>query len=255
MRRPAFVVLAALALGGVAPGCEVSVFGSEPIQLLGGPGPTYGSEAGRCGEPEETRLVRERLTPGAGEDDPCAFRCVLVDGVLEGDPATCRIATRAEDGSWSFDMSEADALIVRVEVCRETVMHLADSMGARHDGSDDPATSHDAALLLRGGDLDLHPAHGGGLSPSHVEGFVPAPPESSTSEGAPACVIRTLEVTDSVVYLAELERGLCGTSMLRIDPPTDEQGRPDSFWHLALGRTLDGHDEGAPPPRTELCLF
>lgn len=232
----------------VAPACEVSVFGSEPIQLGGGPGPTAGGEAGRCGEPEEARRVRERLAE-TGDADPCAFRCVLEAGVLRADAETrCDLVSVAEDGVLALDMSEADALVARVSICQDTVLHLADSRGARHDGGDDPTSSHDASVLVSRGNLDLLPAHGGELGASHVEGFVPR----TTDAG---CVMRTFEITDSVVYLASLERGLCGGSMLRIDPPTDEQGRPDSVWYLALGRSLDDAIGGAPPPRAELCFF
>lgn len=232
----------------VTPACEVSVFGSEPIQLAGGVGPTAGGESGRCGEPEEARRVRERLaTPSA--EDPCAFRCVLEAGGLQsGADARCDLVTVAGEATFAIDMSEADALVARVTTCPDTVLHLADSRGARHDGADDPESSHDASVLLARGALVLHPAHGSELGVSHVDGFVPASSDA-------ACVTRTLELTDSVVYLADLERGLCGSSMLRIDPPTDDQGRPDSTWHLALGRSLDGVIEGAPPPHAELCFF
>jgi hypothetical protein len=231
-------------------GCEVSVFGSEPIQIAGGVGPAAGGENGACGEPEETRVTRERLAGGAiGDASPCAYRCLFEAGAL-ADPASCPLASIDEAGVAHLDMSRADAVVARVEICGDTVLHLADSVGAESDGGDDPATSHDASVLVRHGGLDLHPAHAGGLSPSHVEGYVP---EAARSAGQ--CVTRTLELADSVVFLHELERGLCGTSMLRIDPPTDPQGAPDSLWHLALGRSLDGVVTGAPPTRLDLCFL
>jgi len=69
--------------------------------------------------------------------------------------------------------------------------------------------------------------------------------------------MRTIEVMDSLVYLSDLERGLCGTSMLRIDPPTDAQGTPDSLWHLSVGRSLtsESTDVEHAPSRLELCFL
>ncbi len=230
------------------------MFGSEPIQIAGGVGPASGGENGACGEPEETRVARERLADGeaaSGETSPCAYHCVFEAGVLsEASRESCPLATTLASGAVRLDMSRADAIVARVEVCGDTVLQLADSVGARSDGTDDAATSHDASVLLRGGALDLYPAHDGGLSPSHVEGYAPA-----GTSGASECVSRTIELTDSVVFLHDLERGLCGTSMLRIDPPTDTQGTPDSMWHLGLGASLDGAVTGAPPSQLDLCFL
>lgn len=235
-------------------GCEVSVFGSEPIQLAGGPHPTVGGEAGACGEPEETRTARERLAdgePSSGESSPCAYHCVIAGGALSAESAaTCPLVTHGEDGVFVIDMTRADALVARIEVCDASTFQLADSAGARHDGADDPASGHDASVVVHGGDLDLLPAHDGGLSFSHVTGYLP-----ETTGGPSECATRTLELTDSVVFLHDLERGLCGTSMLRIDPPTDAQGSPDSRWHLVLGRTLDGARAGEAPPSVDLCFL
>jgi len=252
MRRARLSVLGLLVLSGSI-GCEVSVFGSEPIQLAGGPTPAPGGESGACGEPEETRVARERLAngePASGEESPCAYHCVITSGAItESTRASCPLLTIDDAGLLHFDMGRADAVVARVAVCTDTVLQLADSIGAQSDGSDDPATSHDASLSLHAGVLDLFPAHGGGLAASHVEGYVPA----AATNGE--CILRTFEITDSVVFLPELERGLCGTSMLRIDPPTDTQGTPDSHWHLALGRSLDGVHTGSAPSSVDLCFL
>ena len=253
-RRPFLLVVLLLSSSG----CEVSVFGSEPVQLFGGAGPATGGENGACGEPEETRRARERLADGeptSGESSPCAYHCVIEAGTLTDESrSTCPLATVGEDGVIHLDMARADAFVARVEVCEDTVLQLADSVGARSDGSDDPATAHDASVVLHDATLDLFPAHDGGLSPSHVDHYGPAT-DADAGPSAPECALRTIELTDSVVYLYDVERGLCGSSMLRIDPPTDAQGPPDSLWHLSVGRTLDGAHTGAMPPRVDLCFL
>ena len=250
-RSPRVSAVVLFALSGSI-GCEVSVFGSEPIQLAGGPTPAPGGESGACGEPEEIRVARERLAsgdPSSGEESPCAYHCILVAGaVAESTRATCPLLTVDDAGVVHLDMSRSDGLLLRAALCSGNTLQLADSVGARSDGGDDTSTSHDASLVLHRGTLELFPAHDGGLAASRVEGYVPAHADTQ-------CIVRTIELTDSVAYLPELERGLCGTSMLRIDPPTDTQGSPDSLWHLALGRTLDDARNGSPPPSLDLCFL
>ncbi len=242
-----------LALSLASAGCEVSVFGSSPIQLVGGATPSGGGEHGACGEPEDGRRVRERLLAGAptsGEASPCVYHCVFEAGALTDESrADCPLVAAEGEHVLRLDMSRADAFVARMELCPDGVLQLGDSRGGRADGSDDPTTSHDASVLVAGETLELFPAHGGGLAPSRVEGYL-----GGGAEGD-ACTTRTWVVADSVVYLADLERGLCGASMLRIDPPTDDQGRPDSSFFLALGQSLDGTRAGTPPPRVELCFF
>ena len=69
------------------------------------------------------------------------------------------------------------------------------------------------------------------------------------------CTTRTISLTDQLVYFAETEAGLCGPAMLRINPPTDEEGTPDALWHLALGRALEGDATGTVPRAIDLCFW
>ena len=237
-------------------GCEVSVFGSEPVSVFGAQPASTGGNEGRCGEPEELRLARVQLrdmraAASAGEttsdaESPCAYTCILERGELASSEG-CPLLSRAEDGSFTIDMGRADALLLRGEFCGTSILQLGDSARAHTDGSDDASSAHDASLWIADGELRLAPAHGSSLQSSRVTGF------------ATSCTTHTIEMMDSVVYLAEMERGLCGTSMLRIDPPTDAQGSPDSRWHLSLGRALTeaaSEADGAHiPERLELCFL
>lgn len=249
MQRFSLVTLTFAALS--IAGCEVSVFGSEPVSVFGGGTPTSGGNEGRCGEPEEMRVARVQLNAQRQADgtiegeSPCAYTCVIEGGALTTTEG-CPILTRADDGTFTIDMARADALILRGEFCEASTLQLGDTAHANADGSDDATSSHDASVFIEGGMLRITPAHGSALTSSRIEGF------------ANECTTRTIEVMDSVVYLSDLERGLCGTSMLRIDPPTDEQGAPDSHWHLSVGRALTEAptDEAAhAPSRLELCFL
>lgn len=241
------LTLAALSIAG----CEVSVFGSEPVSVFGGGTPTSGGNEGRCGEPEEMRLARVQLNEMRQSDgsiegeSPCAYACVIERGELTTTEG-CPILTHADDGSFTIDMARADALIIRGEFCADSTLQLGDTARANADGSDDATSAHDGSVFVEGGTLRITPAHGSSLSSSRIDGF------------AETCTARTIEVMDSVVYLSDLERGLCGTSMLRIDPPTDEQGSPDSHWHLSVGRALTAESTDVAahaPSRLELCFL
>ena len=249
MQRFSLVTLTLAALSTA--GCEVSVFGSEPVSVFGGGTPSSSGNEGRCGEPEEMRLARVALNEMRQSDgsiegeSPCAYTCLIEHGALATTEG-CPVLAPAEDGSFTIDMARADALILRGEFCETSTLHLGDTAHANADGDDDATSAHDASVFVQGGELRLTPAHGSSLSSSRIAGF------------AETCVTRTIEVMDSVVYLSDLERGLCGTSMLRIDPPTDAQGSPDSHWHLSVGRALTAESTDAAahaPARLELCFL
>lgn len=249
MSRPALALTCCASLLALA-GCEVSVFGGEPVSVFGAQPASTGGNEGRCGEPEELRQARVQLRDIAEEESegesPCAYTCILEHGALASTEG-CPILTSNADGSFTIDMGRADALLMRGEFCAASTLQLADSANAHEDGGDDASSAHDASVYIHEGTLRLSPAHGSSLAASRIEGF------------ASACTMRTIELMDSVVYLSDIERGLCGTSMLRIDPPTDAQGAPDSRWHLSLGRTLNAAtsegDAAHVPARLELCFL
>ena len=241
--------LATLLVSLALAGCEVSLFGGEPVSVFGAQPASTGGNEGRCGEPEELRQARVQLRDMAAEgegESPCAYTCVIEHGALTSTEG-CPLLTANADGSFTLDMGRADALLMRGEFCAASTLQLADSANAHEDGGDDASSAHDASVFIHEGGLRLSPAHGSSLQASGIEGF------------ATECSTRTVELMDSVVYLPDMERGLCGTSMLRIDPPTDTQGAPDSRWHLSVGRTLNAQssegDAAHVPARLELCFL
>ena len=80
---------------------------------------------------------------------------------------------------------------------------------------------------------------------STVESFVP---ESGCHE-------RTVVISDQLVFLVEADAGLCGTGMLRIDPPIDAEGTPDARWYLALAGSIDGSASGSGVRSASLCFW
>lgn len=236
----------------VVAGCEVSVFGSEPMTVISAGSERVSVETSSCAEPEDGARVR-----GGGEE-ACSYRCVLERGVL-ADGQDCPLrqleSTTASVTRYSVDLRNADGVLMEVTVCGDatlegTSLHLGDSEGARLDG-DDPARLHDASFAIVGDGLELQPSHESGVSRSSVRPVFPRA-EGSDPTG---CRRATLMVADEVVYIASLERGLCGPAMLRLDPPTDTPAEPDRVFTLALGGRLDGSDPGVVPDRTELCFW
>jgi hypothetical protein len=237
MSGAARLALAAIAL---LAGCQVSFFGNDPITVVGsdvGPG---GSSGRACSEPEDARLARTR-------EDGCTERCRIENGTLTGE---CRIARVGElrENVATIDLADADGIAITLETCDPSgiVFQLSDSETGAVDGGDAGTTSHDADILLDGTTVKLRASVGSGVAPSQIASWTP-------SSG---CALRTIVLADQLVYFVEADAGLCGTGALRVDPPTDDEGRPDARWYLALGGTVDGlAPRGTGLGAVELCAW
>ena len=223
----------------LVPACEVSVFGSPLIPIIGGG--TGGSEGGHaCAEPEDARNARQSAP------DSCAEHCRIdaVAGTTNCDEVSLG---DVRPGLATLDMSGDDGVILTVEICDPTgyVMQLGDSETQHADGGDGGSTSHDADLALDGTTLHLRASTGSSVPASSVPDFV-------TASG---CSTRTIIVSEQIAYLVETGAGLCGTGLFRIDPPTDEHGAPDSRWYLALDGSIDGTRRGSGVRTVELCFW
>lgn len=224
-------------------GCEVSVFGSEPMTVIPGSGIGVGGErAGdRCDEPDDARQARE------GAADDCAAHCRIdvAAGTSDCGSEVALGAVRA--GVATLDLSSADGVVLTLELCDPTgaPFQLSDSPTARATGGDTGTSSHDADMLLDGTTLTLRAATTGQLEPSTIGGWV----------AAAGCTTRHVVVADQIAYLVEPGAGLCGRAMFRIDPPTDEEGTPDARWFLALDGSLDQERTGTGLRSVELCFY
>ncbi len=218
--------------------CEISAFGSDPV-VIGGE--TSGSQGGHaCAEPDDARAAREEAPGG------CATHCRI--DVAAG-TTDCDEITLAEGrpSLATIDMGSDDGVLMTMEICDPTglAFQLADSPTAHAAGGDEGSTSHDADLALDGTTLHLRAATGSGVEASSVASFV----------AAQGCSTRTMAIADQIAYLVDSGAGLCGTGMLRIDPPTDEHGRPDSLWYLSTAGSVDGATPGSGVRSVELCFW
>lgn len=233
------VVFFGILLGLSIPGCEVSLFGSDPITVIGDG--TAGSEGGHaCTEPDDAQQARAEMP------DSCAEHC-RIDAVA-GTTNCDEVSLDAQRTSLAtVDMSSADGVLLTFEICDPTgfVFQVGDSATTHADGGDDGTTSHNADIALEGTTIQLRAATTSSVPTSSVSDFVAA-------EG---CTTRTVIVGDQIAYLLDQRRGLCGTGLLRINPPTDEVGRPDSLWYLSLAGSLDGTRPGSGVRSVDLCFW
>ena len=218
--------------------CEISAFGSDPI-VLGAD--TTGSQNGHaCAEPDDARVARE------GAPDSCASHCRI--DVTAGTTDCDQVTIDAERPTLAtINMRSDDGVLITLEVCDPTgiAFQIADSPTAHAGGGDDGSTSHDADLALDGTTLHLRAATGSAVPPSSVTSFV----------AATGCTRRTLAIADQIAYVVDTGAGLCGTRMLRIDPPTDEHGTPDARWYLSTSGSVDGRTSGSGVRSVELCFW
>jgi hypothetical protein len=218
--------------------CEISAFGSDPI-VLGQD--TSGSQNGHaCSEPDDARAAREE------SPDSCASHCHVdvANGTtdcesLTIDPSRTSLAT--------IDMRGDDGVLITIEVCDPSglAFQIADSPTAHATGGDDGSTSHDADIALDATTLHLRAATGSGVPESSIASFV----------AATGCTRRTFALADQLAYVVDTGAGLCGTGMLRINPPTDAHGAPDARWYLSVAGSVDGHTPGSGVRSVELCFW
>lgn len=238
-------------------GCEVSVFGSEPIVIISEHS-AGGTEMGHaCEEPEASRRARLAMAENDGShegDDErgCVTRCrYATDASGAFSCSAASIAMDAEGnprpGVLRLDLRDHDGLAMTFEVCDPDglTLQLSDSSTGAPNGGDAGSTSHDADIALRETVLEVRAASNAGTPPSQIEGYV-------TEEG---CSTRTVVVSEQLLYLADGDRGMCGAGMFRIDPPTDEEGTPDALWYLATAGSVDGSAEGAGLRSVDFCFF
>ncbi|MDQ3038161.1 MAG: hypothetical protein M3Y87_37560 [Myxococcota bacterium] len=221
-------------------GCQVSFMGGDMVNVFGGSDVgTAGGPARSCGEPDDARLART-------SEGGCGERCRIDVAAGTTDCETVTMGAPRE-GVAQLDLRSADGVAITIEVCdpQEVAMHIADSSTADADGGDAGTSSHDASLLLEGTTLTVRASEGSDLEPSTVQGYV----------AAQGCTERTIVISEQIVYLVEQDAGLCGPGMLRINPPTDAEGAPDSLWYLALAGTIDGARSGSGVRSASLCFW
>ncbi len=225
------------------PGCEVSVFGSDPIVIVP-EGSTGGTrEAHACEEPEDARHVREE-----GED-ACDVHCVIGEDELSGSaPLSCsHVAAGARPGLYTIDMSSHDGIVLELEICDPTgtVFQVSDSITGAPGGGDAGTSAHDADVLLSGTDLHLRASSTAAVPESVVASFVPAT----------GCTTRRIVLSEQTLWLVDVGRGLCGSGVLRINPPIDAEGTPDALWHLATAGSVDGAASGSGLRSADICFW
>ena len=218
--------------------CEISAFGSDPV-VIGGD--TSGSQGGHaCAEPDDARVARE------GAPDSCASHCHIdvANGTTDCDEVSL---SEARPTLATLDMGSDDGVLLTLEICDPTgtAFQLSDSAGAHAGGGGDGSTSHDADVALDGTTLHLRAATNSEVEASSVSSWV----------GATGCTTRTIAVADQIAYLVDTGAGLCGTGMLRIDPPTDDHGHPDARWYLSLAGSVDGETAGSGVRSVDLCFW
>lgn len=238
-------------LAALVAGCEVSVFGSEPIVIISEHSAGGTEWAHACEEPEASREARAAVAAGDGDGETgCTLRCVLVgEGAGECDAASAVTAADGTErpGVTELDLHDHEGVILTLEICDPTgtVLQLGDSATTAAGGGDGGTSSHDADLFVAGTTLHIRPATAAETPASEYAGWLQAS----------GCTTRTVVLSEQLVYLVEGEAGLCGPGLFRIDPPTDAEGRPDARWYLATAGSVDGTLSGSGLRRIEACFW
>lgn len=232
-------------------GCEVSVFGSEPIVVIGEHSSGGTEWAHACEEPEAAREARLHEDAGEDTESSCNVRCQLIgEGAsLEGCETVTEVSVGGAvvPGRFQLDVHDHEGVILTFEVCDPsgTALQVGDSPTTAAAGGDTGSSSHDADLVLSGTTLTVRPATAAETPASVVENWV----------AASGCTTRTLVLSEQLLYLVDDARGLCGPGLFRIDPPTDTEGTPDARWFLSAAGSLDGTVAGSGVRSLSACFW
>ena len=154
-------------------------------------------------------------------------------------------------GTMTVDLTGLSSMAVGFEICDPTgfALHVSDSPSANGHGGDGGDFANDAELHFTGsGNVvlvgnDYAPATSRSLL-SHP-GFVPAQ----------GCSQRTILFADQVARCFEPCFEVQSEYSLRLDPPADQEGTPDSLWYLGLNRVHSGTSRTGTGLRTlHICL-
>lgn len=154
----------------------------------------------------------------------------------------------------AIDVPDNYEMRVDLEICdpREWVLNIGDSPTNDGGGGDYGSTSNDAELQIFGTRLDVFGNDFALRSPDRwrtVPGLLQGPECD--------CERVTARVRDQeiIVRTERREYVFRGEVLLRLAPPRDREGAPDSRWFVALNRVIDGaHRQGNGVARATITV-
>lgn len=204
------------------------------------------------------------LGPDLGVDagPTCAYSCVLSRDPREstcirsGSPVSLYgpgADTEAGTLVSVVDMGRYAAMTVTAEICNPMgwLIDLCDSSTCNGYGGDSSTMSHCAELQLLGTTLS---AYGSAYTTPTPGGLLFSQEGVLESRG---CSTLEFTVRDSSIRIPGESLDWRSENLLRINPPRDENGRPDALWYLSLNRVNypDSTDRvGAGVERVTLCF-
>ena len=193
----------------------------------------------------------DHATADAGPDAPAP--CVNACSIDLPATTTCAapiVATfGAGEATVAIDMTGLAELEIDTQICDPMgwVLHLGDSPSDNGYGGDSGQFSNDAEIQLQGTQLDVFPNQmASGAS------TLDADPSFVAATGCSSIVLfvrdQTVDATQPHAY------HVASSFALRIAPPSDLEGVPDSLWWLGIDRTYgDPTRTGTGITHVDLC--
>jgi hypothetical protein len=133
----------------------------------------------------------------------------------------------------TVDMSGATELAITVTVCDPSgwLVHITDSSTGNGGGGDAATSSNDAEAQLMDRALTVF------SNQDHPSGPATALHSDASYVLASGCTTFTWIVRDQFFGSTHQSVSVSSPHLLRIDPPSDSEGTPDSLWYVGLNRT------------------
>jgi hypothetical protein len=178
-------------------------------------------------------------------DRQCRFRCILDPAA---DRSSCQgllsiIYDQPPHMVAQLELPSRHSLLrVRFQVCdpKGLWLNVADSPSCNGGGGDATQFSNDAELELNNTGIWLF----GNDYGRNAEKVTPMLGGKVDFVAAAGCSVRTLVIADGSVRSADPGLEVRSPFSLRLDPPTDHEGKPDRLWYLGFNRSVGSGEPG-----------
>lgn len=260
-QRPALVAagVAAVLIAGAASAALVISRAPEPVDVpvpapyrpAGG-----GAPAPQPPQPPPPPAAPRAPTPPAARvctplpKGKCRVACTI--DVIAGTtdcPSTLITPTHLQPGSGALraQLTGMRGLELTAHICdpRGFTLHVADSPTNNGYGGDSASRSNDAELQIVDRTLTIFGSDNARGARLYEDGELLGPQ---------GCQDLRLYLGDSVALAEQPCMTVRSDGALRLDPPSDREGPPDSEWYLGLNRVVAGGRSGSGLQRLALCV-
>lgn len=178
----------------------------------------------------------------------CRYQCTVTTTASTCTGAVLETTRDGDRSAFRIDMTGAERLRVRLEICNPVgwTFHLGDSPTNDGEGGDAGSAEHDAELQIKDRQFTVFDADGAPMDRRWDAPMV-LPPTG--------CENYDVEIRPDEVRFELGDFQVNDPYLFAINPPADAEGTPDAIWYAGLNRTWsDGLRSGSGVQGALFCI-